>query len=114
MLGYMCESLTCAGDGSEHPALAIFDRPRPGLTPLLEDWDAAGPSVRCNSIGVLLVPATGQHTPVSVRVHLDRWTQGDIFKDANTCMKHRLKGTVHLNRVVPGYFQWWNVTKYCT
>lgn len=64
------ESLTCAGDGSKHPALAIFDRPH-GLAPLLEDRHAAGPSIRCDSISVRLLPATGQHTPVTVGVHLE-------------------------------------------
>lgn len=76
------ESLTCAGDGSKHPALAIFDRPHPGLAPLLEDRHAAGPSIRCDSISVRLFPATGQHTPVAVRVHLEdgedmSWTHLD-------------------------------------
>lgn len=65
------ERLTCAGDGSKHPALAIFDWPYPGLAPLLEDRHAASPSIRCDSISVRLLPATGQHTTVTVRVHLE-------------------------------------------
>lgn len=71
----ICESLTCAGDASKHPALAIFNRLHPGLAPLSEDRHAAGPPIRCDSIRVRLLPATGQHAPVTVRVHLDRWRQ---------------------------------------
>lgn len=67
------QGLTCAGDRSEHPALAIFDRSGPGLAPLFEDRHAASPSIRCNSVRVRLMPLTGQNTPVSIRVHLNRW-----------------------------------------
>lgn len=63
---------TCAGDSSEHPALAVFDRPGASFAPLLEDRHAAVPSVRRNSIRVRLAPATGQQTFVTVRVHLKR------------------------------------------
>lgn len=67
------KSLTCAGDSSKHPALAIFDRPEASLAPLSEDLDAASPVIWWDSISVRLRPSTGQHTSVTVSVDLDGW-----------------------------------------
>lgn len=51
-------------------ALAVLDRPRPGLAPLLEDGNAAGPTAWRNAVGIGLHPPTDQHAPVVVGVHL--------------------------------------------
>lgn len=66
------KGLTCAGDAGEHPALAVLDGLGAVPAPLLEDGHAAGPPVRCDPARVWLLPTTGQHTLVTVGVHLDQ------------------------------------------
>lgn len=68
--GTRTPSLTCAGDASKHPALAVFHRPGPGLAPLPEDRNTAGPSTWRNAIREGLGPTTSQHPPVVIGVHL--------------------------------------------
>lgn len=76
------KSLTCAGDSSQHPALAIFDWPGPSLAPLSEDGDTASPAIRCDAVIVWLLPLTGKYAPVTVCIHLDgRYRMCELHKD---------------------------------
>lgn len=71
------QGLTCAGDASKHPALAVLDGPGPGLAPLLEDGHAAAPAAGRDAADVGLAPAPGQDAPVVIGVDLETGSPRD-------------------------------------
>jgi hypothetical protein len=82
-------SVTCAHDGSKHPALAVHDRAEAALGPLGQDVPTAGPRGRVNALREVPRPLPLQHPPVVLRVdlHGNRVGSGESSGCSSYCIE---------------------------